>query len=63
MVWKSLSNKHILKIVRLTTICNGLKWTISARGELELLQMVTPYGMPVKTPDGMSARMLVPKGV
>ena len=29
------------KIVRLTTIHNRPKWTISASGELELLQMVS----------------------
>ena len=36
-----LSSRRIFKTVRLTTICNRPKQTISASGELGLLQMVS----------------------
>ena len=31
------NSRRVLKIVRLTTICNGPKWTISVNGGLRLL--------------------------
>ena len=37
---KVLSSKHNLRIVRLTTIHNRPKWTVSASGGLRLLPMV-----------------------
>ena len=35
-----LRSRRILKVMRLTTLHNGLKWTISTSGEFELLQMI-----------------------
>ena len=37
-VWKPLPSRRILKTVSLTTVHNGPKQTISASGELGLLQ-------------------------
>ena len=35
-----LRSRRILKVMRLTTLHNGLKWTISTSGGFELLQMI-----------------------
>ena len=37
--WKTLPSRRVLKIVRLMTIRNGLKRTISASGEIGLLHL------------------------
>ena len=40
-VWKSLPSRRVLKTVRLTTIRNGPKQTISASSEFEMLRRIS----------------------